>query len=177
MEKGDAHMKELLLLRHAKSDWADSSVQDHDRPLNERGRLDASRMGKVIRKYNVNPDIILSSTAKRALKTAKAVRSAAHTRAEIVACPELYLAEANIYIERLQQLASDIKRPMIVGHNPGMENLLELLTGKTESLSPGALAYLHLEIENWADLSITTAARIRRIWRPREITDQTSQDD
>ncbi|MFG0335704.1 MAG: SixA phosphatase family protein, partial [Maioricimonas sp. JB049] len=83
-------MKTLLLMRHAKSSWADPSKADHDRPLNARGKRDAPRMGQWLLEQNLVPDRIVSSTARRARKTASRVASGCGYTAEIVHERALY---------------------------------------------------------------------------------------
>jgi phosphohistidine phosphatase len=77
-------MKTLLVLRHAKSSWNDTSLDDHERPLNKRGRRDGPRMGELVREHRLTPDIIISSDAVRARRTAEAVAEAARYAGEIV---------------------------------------------------------------------------------------------
>ena len=90
-------MKTLLILRHAKSDWETPDVADHDRPLNGRGKRDAPRMGRLLRDENLVPDLIISSTAKRARKTAKLVAEASGYEGEIRLAETLYLAGPEAY--------------------------------------------------------------------------------
>nr|NIL98123.1 hypothetical protein [Planctomycetales bacterium]NIP70269.1 hypothetical protein [Planctomycetales bacterium] len=87
-------MKTLLLLRHAKSSWDDSALDDHDRPLNKRGKRDAPRMGQLLVQQDLVPDCILTSTARRARKTAEAVAKACGGVVPLTEMPELYHATA-----------------------------------------------------------------------------------
>ena len=80
-------MKTLLVLRHAKSSWNDTALDDHERPLNRRGRQDGPRMGELVRKHRLTPDIIFSSDAVRARRTAEAVAKAARYAGEILLDP------------------------------------------------------------------------------------------
>src|SRR4029450_11617432 len=85
-------MKTLLVLRHAKSSWNDPALDDHERPLNKRGRRDAPRMGELVREYGLIPDIVISSDAVRARLTAEAVAEAARYTGEIMLDQHLYMA-------------------------------------------------------------------------------------
>src|SRR5688500_15561286 len=110
-------MKTLLLLRHAKSSWKDDSLDDHDRPLNERGKQEAPRMGQLLLDEQLLPDIILSSDAKRARRTVEKVCDAAGYRGETVLTSELYLANAAGYLKVLSRLPEHVSRVLVVGHN------------------------------------------------------------
>jgi phosphohistidine phosphatase len=162
-------MKTLLLMRHAKSSWKKTDLQDHERPLNKRGEKDAPRMGKWLLERNLTPQFILSSTAVRAAKTAELVAGKCNYKNEILYSESLYLAEPQGYIQALQALPDDYKRVLIIGHNPGLEGLLQMLTGKVEGLPTGSLAWLVLPIKNWAELDLNTESELIEIWRPREL--------
>lgn len=162
-------MKTLLILRHAKSSWKNPSLDDHDRPLNKRGKRDAPRMGKLLRKKDLVPDLIISSTARRARKTAKVVAKASHYDGEIRLTRSLYHAGPAEYLEVLRDLPDDYQRVMVVGHNPGMEELLELLTDIPEFMPTAALAQVALPIDRWAELDDTVPGELRKLWRPREL--------
>ena len=85
-------MKTLLLMRHAKSSWDDPDVADHDRPLNKRGKKDAPRMGQWLAEQGLTPEVIVTSTAKRARKTAELVAESCGCQREPIVLPELYHA-------------------------------------------------------------------------------------
>ena len=161
-------MRLLLVLRHAKSSWDDSSLDDHERPLNRRGRRDAPRMGDLVREQQLVPDLIVSSDAERARLTAEAVAEAAGYRQRLVMDPRLYLASAGELIAVLQALPSDARTVMIVGHNPGLEELVSRLTGAQHDLPTGALAAIQLPVASWNDVAISTAGRLLNLWRPKD---------
>jgi phosphohistidine phosphatase len=165
-------MKTLLQLRHAKSSWKDENVADHDRPLNGRGKKDAPQMGRLIAAEGLVPDVIVSSTAKRARKTAVAVAEHCGYTGEVHKLEELYLAPPEIYIDVLRQLAEDVRRALVVGHNPGMQMLVTVLTGASEEFPTAALARIELPIDAWADFSSETRGELVRLWRPRELADR-----
>jgi phosphohistidine phosphatase len=164
-------MKTLLILRHAKSSWKDPSLQDHDRPLNKRGKRDAPRMGRFMRHEDLVPDVVLCSTAVRARSTARLALEAADGAAEILLTQELYLAPPSEYVRLLGELDDAFERAMIVGHNPGVEDLVTLLTGDEETMPTAALARVGLAIARWRDLTPAPVHLLLGFWRPKELRD------
>ena len=110
-------MKSILILRHAKSSWKHPDVNDHDRPLNKRGKRDAPYMGELLQDKHLVPDFIISSTAKRARSTAKAVAKAAGYEGDIALNQSLYAAAPTAYIDALHDLSNEYARVLMVGHN------------------------------------------------------------
>ena len=162
-------MKSLLLLRHAKSSWGDMSLGDHDRPLNSRGKRDAPRMGRLLKELDLVPDAILSSTAKRAHKTAQAVAEEAGFEGQIEKHRSLYHAGPDVFIEFLRTLSDDVGRAMLVGHNPGMEYAVEFFTGESEPYPTATLAHIQLPIDSWDELSEDIEGQLLGLWRPKEL--------
>lgn len=162
-------MKTLLILRHAKSSWKDETLPDHERPLNKRGKQSAPLMGELIRREGLLPDLILCSTAKRARQTADLVAEASAYQGEIQHSRELYAAPPQAYLQALSQLEDQYERVMVVGHNPGLEELLQALTGEMQPLPTAALAQVDLPIESWAELKSLRRGRLVEIWRPKEL--------
>lgn len=163
-------MKSLLVLRHAKSSWDNARLADHDRPLNDRGQKDAPRMGRLLRAEGLVPDLILSSSAERALATAEAVAVAAGYDNEIVITRSLYHADVDTCLELLAELPDEVNRVMLVGHNPTWEMLVESLTGEMELMPTAAVALIELPVANWQDLSESTVGKLVDLWRPRELS-------
>ena len=164
-----ADMKTLMILRHAKSDWSDERVTDHDRPLNPRGKRDAPRMGEFLRTLDLRPDLIISSTAKRARKTAAKVAKKCDYPGVIELHGSLYLAPPEEYLSVLNQVDDAHQCVLVVGHNPGLEQLLALLTGCSTELPTAALARIEIDVPRWADLVASTRGRLIAIWLPREL--------
>jgi phosphohistidine phosphatase len=163
-------VKTLLILRHAKSSWGDASLEDRERPLNERGRRDAPRMGDLLCAEQLVPDVILTSDAVRAHTTAMAVAETAGYTGEIVVHPGLYLASPEDILSALQAVPdTNAGTVMIVGHNPGLEELLARLSGESHDLPTAALVHLELPIETWSELDASTPATLVEIWRPSEL--------
>ena len=161
-------MKTVLLMRHAKSSWKDDALADDQRPLNKRGRHDAPHMGQLLRDAELPPQAILSSTAVRARETAVAVAEASGFGGEIQYDASLYAAPPEAYVAALRQLAPDIQVALVVGHNPGLEALVQELTGEDEHMPTAAIARVNLAIEQWSELSLETEGHLETIWRPRE---------
>jgi phosphohistidine phosphatase len=162
-------MKMLLLLRHAKSSWKDKGVSDHDRPLNKRGKRDAPRMGWLLQKEELVPDIILSSTAVRARDTTVRVAKSCYYKGQITYGDSLYLGGAEAYLDALRSLHNEFKIVLVVGHNPDIEELVMILTEQVERIPTAALAQINLLIEDWSTVSSESKGRLVRIWRPKEL--------
>src|SRR4030042_7131909 len=135
-------MKTLLLLRHAKSSWKQPDVNDHERPLNKRGKKEAPKVGKYLKENDLVPDLILSSTARRAHDTAEAVADECGFEGQIDMDQDLYLSDAACYQDILRRLPDDARRVLVVGHNPDIEELLTLLTDVTDTMTTAALAVI-----------------------------------
>lgn len=163
-------MKTLLILRHAKSSWDDASLDDRERPLNPRGRRDAPRMGDLLRDERLIPDVIITSDAVRAHMTAVAVAETAGYRRDLVVNPLLYHASPEDVIAVLKTVPNaNARTVMIVGHNPGLEELVEQLTGERQDLPTAALAHIVLPIDQWRDLKLSTPGTLAGLWRPKEL--------
>jgi len=162
-------MKTLLILRHAKSSWSDPSLADHDRPLNKRGKRDAPSMGELMRSEELTPDLIISSSAKRARTTAEIVAEYSGYEGEMWLERDLYAAEAEAYLATLKSLPDEYKTVMVVGHNPGLEELVEELTEDYERMPTAALAQVSLPIERWRELDDETEGELVYVWRPKEL--------
>ena len=163
-------MKSLLILRHAKSSWKHPELSDHNRPLNKRGKNDAPRIGKLLKKEKLIPDIIISSTAIRAHVTAEAVAKACGYEAEVTLNRSLYAAGPEAYFKVLRSLSDDYPRVLVVGHNPGIEELLEILTGEIHLMPTCSMAHLNLQISNWLDIDYqTTKGQLLDIWVPQDL--------
>src|SRR5262245_24157895 len=110
-------MKTLLLLRHAKSSWKDSDIDDHERPLNKRGKKDAPKMGRLLGDEALLPELIVSSSAKRCRKTVEQVIQHSGYRGETRICGELYEADAARLRSFLARLENHPSRVLLVAHN------------------------------------------------------------
>ena len=162
-------MKTLLVLRHAKSSWDDAALDDHERPLNKRGRRDAPRMGELVREHGLIPDVVISSDAVRARLTAEAVIEAARYAGAILLDRRLYLAGPADILSLLRTVGEKAETVMIVGHNPGLEELVAQLTGDWQDLPTAALAQIVLPIDRWRDLNLSSRGTLVGHWVPKEL--------
>lgn len=162
-------MKTLLLLRHAKSSWNNEHLSDFQRPLNDRGRADAPRIGRLLSRLGLTPDLIISSGARRAATTAELVALSASYDGEIRYTDALYLAEADEYLTVARRVADSVSTLMLVGHNPGLEELVGLLGGHDERMPTAALAAFRLPIDAWQAVRQGKSYELIGIWRPKEL--------
>lgn len=162
-------MKRLLLLRHAKSSWGEANLSDYDRPLNDRGRHDAPRIGRLLRQEDLVPDLIVASSAKRAATTAKLVAETASFEGELRYTDKLYLAEPEAYIALARRVDEAVNTLMLVGHNPGIQELVALLTGQDERMATATLACVAMPIKLWAELAADEKYELQGVWLPREL--------
>ncbi|KQR23531.1 SixA phosphatase family protein [Microbacterium sp. Leaf151] len=141
-------MIQLILARHAKSDWADEGLDDHDRPLNDRGRRDAPAVARTVQRAGVRPAVILSSTALRARQTAEAFGKTFEV--EVVERPELYLAAPDALLDAAR--TSGVDEVMVVAHDPGMSSLVSRLAGRDERMVTCAVAVFTWHEGTWDDV-------------------------
>jgi len=166
--------RRLYLLRHAKSSWKDQGLADHDRPLAGRGRRAAKAIGRHLREQGVEPELVLCSTATRARQTLEGIEPALG-RGAVRVEPELYGAPPLVLLARLHEIAPSVRSVMVIGHNPGLEQLALRVArdgsrvGELAAKFPtGALATLAFGGPGWAALDCGTAELIEFI-RPRDL--------
>jgi phosphohistidine phosphatase len=145
-------MKRLLLLRHAKSSWDDASLRDFERPLAPRGQRDAPAMGEALKRRGPLPDFALSSPAARARDTVEAVIAAASLDLAPQFDESIYGASSAELMRVVRRLPDESSCALLVGHNPGFEDLLYRLTQASESMPTAALACIELAVDRWEDV-------------------------
>lgn len=165
-------MKTLLLLRHAKSDWNDPSLRDFDRPLAARGERDAPRIGKALRKRGPHPDLILSSPAARARATIEAVVRAAKLNREIRFDQTVYGASSPELKMLIRRFSEGISCALLVGHNPGIEDLVGRLSGSHERMPTAALACIEFQADHWEDVD-DGEGKLTWLLTPKQLSGQT----
>lgn len=149
-----AEMKTILLLRHGVSD-PDESLQDTERPLASQGRRDARRIGGLLRRLGLKPDLVASSPALRARDTAALVAGGSGKMGKVLVEPRLYEADADGYLEVLRGLPARANRVLLVGHNPAIRRAASALLGGGPAslrLPPAAMACLEASSGDWAAL-------------------------
>lgn len=154
-------MKKLILLRHAKSSWKDPELDDHERPLNGRGRRAAPAIGGWLAGHGHRPDRVLCSSARRARETCEGVAGALPGLPEPEIDRRLYHATPDALRERLREIAEPSPTAMLIGHQPGIGALTRKLAGGKvrpgcrrafEHFPTAAAAVLEFDIEAWRDL-------------------------
>ncbi len=160
-------MKTLLVMRHAKSDWGAAFGDDHERPLARRGVKAARRMGRFIAEAGVAPELVISSTAVRALTTAKLAAEAGDWGCPIVITEDFYASDAASVLERVGETEAGVERLLIAGHEPTSSALVRWLIGGGRVRMPtAAVACLDLPHGDWIDLAPATC-ELRWLVTPR----------
>ena len=163
-------MKTLLILRHAKTQ-SDAPAGDHARELTERGHRNAAVMGAYIYNLTGTPDAIITSDATRALQTAEIVATAVNFAGPLTVEPRIYTADVNTLLALVRSILDEVNTAIIVGHNPGFEELSEALAGNHDQgvrLPTAALALLEFDVERW-DTVRAGSGRLREVATPRTI--------
>lgn len=160
-------MKTLLLLRHAKSSHKDKTLSDIERPLNERGIGDAKLIGGVLRRKKLKPDLIICSPSERTRQTVALMLRSARPKVEVKFDDRVYEASASVLFTVLKQI-TESNTVMLIGHNPGLEDLLEALTGASVRLPTAALACIKLNVDQWNKVRAETGHLVYRV-RPKEL--------
>ncbi len=160
-------MKHLFLLRHAKSSWNDPAMADFDRPLNHRGLAAAPFMGGVMVRKEIQPDVIISSPANRAMQTAILVKEASGSNSPLQYDERIYEASPQNLRSVASQIPDDFASALLVGHNPGMEGFIHYLTGRLEPMPTAALAVIELDIDSWLDLT-NGCGILQAVYRPKD---------
>ncbi len=147
-------MKTLLLVRHAKSSWDNINLTDIKRPLNKRGKRDAPFMGELLRDHSVMPDLIISSSAERALYTAKILaEKIEYPESKILVNKKIYRAVFRDLFKEIKNLDDSLSTVMIVGHNPELTDFLSSLTNSyVEDIPTAGICMIQLSISSWADI-------------------------
>ncbi|MGJ7041801.1 phosphohistidine phosphatase [Shinella sp. BE166] len=154
-------MRRLLLLRHAKSAWPDG-VEDHDRPLGDRGRRDAPRMGIHMATAGLEPDFALVSSARRTQETWALVAPAFATPCPSRTVPSIYEAAPAAILDAIHAAPDESGTLLVIGHNPGFEELAALLAPQGEAGALGrlrtkyptaGLAVIAFDSQRWADVA------------------------
>jgi len=150
-------MKTLLFLRHAKSSWKDNTLVDHKRPLNKRGKKDAPIMGDYLKNNKLTPDLIISSTAKRAKDTSKLVAEHCGYNKDIQSSKLLYVTiTPRDYLITIGGISNKYHRVLLIGHNPILEEVLETVTGEQIRMKTCSLVHISLPIKFWKEVKDNT---------------------
>ena len=168
-------MKRLYLLRHAKSSWDDPTLADDDRPLAPRGRRAAKVMAKHLRRKGIAPELVLCSPSRRTRQTLTRIAPGLGKNADVQIEPELYAASAAVLLEVLHEVPDEVESVMLIGHNPGIQDLALSLAGAgSEStrvrgkFPTAALATLELDA-TWRELGPGSAELVSFV-KPKELS-------
>lgn len=173
---GPVSMRRLMLLRHAKSDWPDG-VADPERPLAPRGRTAAPRMGAYIAREELIADRVLVSPARRARETWKLVSAELPPIRVVASEPRVYDASAARLLAVVREQPREAHSLMVVGHNPGLEELAEMLVASgsaphlasmAEKFPTAALAVIDLPVDDWS-ATVPGSGRLDRFVTPKDL--------
>lgn len=151
-------MKQLIIVRHAKSDWGNPDLRDFDRPLNKRGKTNAPEMAHRLVKKQIKPELIVSSTALRALTTAKFFADTWQMPlADIQEQPNIYEASVNTLLKVINNFDNKYNMIAMFGHNPGLTDLVYYLDGHIYEMPTCSVVILEFPFDDWAMISEGTA--------------------
>jgi phosphohistidine phosphatase len=152
-------VRRIILLRHGKSSWSDPTLSDVDRPLAPRGERASRRIAKHLRQKRIRPALVLCSPSLRTRQTLAAIEPSLGTGSSIEFADELYAASKEKLLERLRALPESAESVMLIGHNPGLQELALVLVSQGADLPKlkqkfptGALASLVVGSDSWAAL-------------------------
>ena len=169
--------KRLILLRHAKSAWDDPTLADFDRPLSKRGRKAAPLIGDYLARHKILPALVLTSSAKRAVETLDLDIANWQSKPTIRKLKSLYLAMPREMLRRIQGVGREADGVMLVGHNPGIADLANWLSGHgkpedrdrlARKFPTGAIAVIEFDVEDWAEVD-AEAGRLVSFATPKQI--------
>ncbi len=165
-------MKNLILVRHAKSSWDNAGLSDIERPLNKRGRHDAPMMGRLLAEKGEKPDLMISSPAKRALSTAKRIADELrYDRSSIKINNSLYMAGNDDFFSVIGDVKDKVSCLMIFSHNYGITDYANLITGESISNIPTCgIVKSVLDIDSWSDI-INPKGKMLYFEYPKKYTD------
>lgn len=145
-------MKKLYLIRHAKSDWSNPFLDDFDRTLSERGKKNAPSMGKLLKSKNIHPDLIISSPAKRAKKTANKIAREVNYINKIYFNEEIYEASHKTLLKIIRKIPNEHDIVFLVAHNPSLNMLASYLIDFSHNISTCGIVEINFEIDSWKNL-------------------------
>jgi phosphohistidine phosphatase len=153
---GESKLRTLLFMRHAKSDWGEPQLADHDRELNDRGRRVAPQMGIFLARQSLTPDMVIASTAKRVQETLELMLAHWHTRTEVITDRRLYLASAETFYEAIAAATFEHRTVMVLGHNPGMAQLASAFVTGAPHFPTAAVLHLQSKLDDWSRIALAT---------------------
>lgn len=161
--------RQLIVMRHAKSDWANHHLSDHDRPLNERGLRNAAMMGKHFVDNRISPAVVIASTAVRVRETLALMLAEWPYEPEVFFEQSLYLASVETLGSHVRGLHDDWAAVLIVGHNPGLSEFVGQLAGRQLEMPTAAVAVLTSKEESWMRAVAARSWQLTAHWCPRDL--------
>lgn len=140
-------------MRHAQSNAENPDWSDFERPLNSWGLKVAPFIGNLIYQNNLQPNLIISSPAKRAKQTAVLVKEVAEVKTQIEFAEKIYQASPISLLSVVSNFQDKYETVLLVGHNPGIEGFIKMLTGNNQFMSAGSIAQISLRIEKWNEIA------------------------
>lgn len=153
-------MKTLILVRHASAEPRENGQHDMERPLSKKGRRTAKQIGKAMKGHANLPQKVYASFARRARQTAKRVIKQLDHQAEITLREDLYLAEPQAFVDILHEVPDELDCVMLVGHNPGIREFLQMLTDNMLRFPKSAVAYISLPYDSWQQVSLASRGEL-----------------
>ncbi len=126
-------------------------------------------MGELLKDEKLKPDLILASTAQRARQTAEIVMEEMKYHGDICYLNKLYMGEVEVYANQIQELQDDVQTIMIIGHDPSLDSLMQMVTGKVESLPTSAIAYITVPVDSWKEFHLEVQGELVHLWRPKDL--------
>lgn len=161
--------RRLIIMRHAKSAWDQPGMADHDRPLNDRGQRTAPRMAQLMTEQNIAPEIVLASTAVRVQQTLQYLLAVWGHEPQLHYERALYLASCGELLRQVGELPAACTQAMLVGHNPGLSELVTHLLDDLIELPTAAVAVCDCDADSWSAAVRTDGWRKAYLWIPKEL--------
>ena len=162
--------RRLIVLRHAKSAWNTATASDHERPLNKRGIRDAPRMAEKLVELDWQPQRVLSSDSQRTRETWAGMKPVLTTKPSVVFTRDLYHAGLGSLRELVADVDPTLRDLMVIGHNPGWEDMVSCLTGDYITMTTCNAALLTVKADDWVEaLQLESCWKLRHLLRPKEI--------
>ena len=160
----------LLLMRHAKSDWSNHGLPDHDRPLNQRGIRASKLIGKHLEQFWPKINVVLASTAVRVQQTLELMQEEWNELAPTIIHSEcLYLAAPSTILRQISLLDSHVVAALVIAHNPGLESLAQKLSRQPIEFPTACLAEFHAKSRSWEEAADHDQWKLGKVIRPRDL--------
>ncbi len=163
-------MKSLLLLRHAKTSKKEAPISDEMRPLSDSGKHDVYQMGKFLKNTKLFPSLIISSSAKRAKDTSNLLAESIGYNKEVHLSELLYETSAQDYLNVISEISNNINIVLLVGHNPILENFVELITNNLIIMENCSLVHIVLPITRWIEIKTNPKGKLNKLVTIKDLT-------